>query len=112
MYTNDLRVPHELEGKTILSCEMIPAEHGRSARRYVLMVFTDNTRHIFAITDFCFHNPSPGATDMASTSFFSLTEIAEKEDREMARMVSKFREDRERDMRIYLRLKETLGIED
>ena len=112
MYTNDFRIPYELEGKTIETCEMIQAEPFATANRYVLVVFKDGTRHIFAVNAFCFNKPDPSAANMARAQFFSPAEVAEKEQRDQARATHNKKYQREADMRIYLALKASLGIED
>lgn len=70
----------DIRGKTIESVEDILAEYGRTYRRYVCIVFTDETRVILIDGIPC--NPHPSVEEMEKApKFFSGKEIGEEIDR-------------------------------
>ena len=71
--------PEELNGKTIKSCRMIRAEFGRTSEYYIVIKFTDETRHLLGVHNFTFHQPDPEVNAMRTASdFFTHDEIVAK----------------------------------
>lgn len=111
MYKNQYKEPQELNGKTIKTCEMIRAEHYRTYPQYLLLVFTDGTRHILGVDSFEPYKPDPDAEEMKrAPSFFSKEEVAEKIERDERKRLARLEEQRRKKMQELRRLKKELGM--
>ena len=75
----DFKKPEELNGKTIVSCEIILSEHARTADNYLLLRFQNGKRQLLGITGFSFWEPEPTVEEMRKApSFFTVEDILKR----------------------------------
>ena len=106
----DYKYPEELQGKTIKSCHMIKAEFARTSENYIVLKFTDGTRHLIGVHSFTFHQPDPDVNEMRkATDFFTQDEIVEKFKRDEIALRRQTEDERRRKMEQLKKLKRELG---
>tara|TARA_Y100000034_G_C6832483_1_gene375907 strand:- start:112 stop:447 length:336 start_codon:yes stop_codon:yes gene_type:complete len=72
--------PEDWVGKTIKSCEVIRAEHGRTYSSYLCVTFTDGSKHMISIFGFTrLYDARPPVEEMKKApNFFSPDDIADE----------------------------------
>ena len=111
MEYQNYKEPHQINGKTIESCESIGAEFGRTYSTYLLLKFTDGTRQLIG-GGFNAFSANPTIEEMRKApKFFSEEDLIKKFGCDERKRRDRARERKSQAMAQYERLQRELGLE-